>query len=132
MSRERMKHSFSVGDAVRISLNRATFSKAYRENFSEAIYKIKSLIPSHPPRYELEDLLGNHLKGSFYEQELVKIDFDPDRTYKIDKIVGRRNRGRQVLVRWYGYDPKFDTWLDAKEVKKYAGQNVKEKKKKTK
>jgi hypothetical protein len=110
-------HSFKVGDAVRISLNKGPFAKAYNENFSEAVYKIKFLVPSHPPRYEIVDLLGKKLRGSFYEEELEKVDFNPERSYKIDSIIAKK--GNKVLVRWYGYDKRFDSWIPAKEVKKY-------------
>jgi len=127
-SQEKYSHSFAVGQAVRISLNKGPFTKSYNENFSEAIYKIKSLIPSHPPRYEVEDLLGKQLRGSFYEEELVKVvDFDPQKkSYKIEKIVERK--GNKVLVRWYGYDHNHDTWLNAKDVKNYKAAGKTEQK----
>lgn len=55
---------------------------------------------------------------SFYAQELQKVTVKPDTTFIKDKTVDVRGSGRrkQVLVRWRGYSPKFDTWISSSNI----------------
>ena len=44
--------------------------------------------------------------------EPVEVDDEPE--YEVEKLVAhrRRARGLQFLVRWAGYDPSEDSWVD--------------------
>lgn len=122
MSKERPNFKYKEGDLVRVSYLRGKFDRSYHETYSEEIFKIKARIHSIPPRYELEDLLGELVKGSFYEQELVHVDEDPNRSFKIEKVLGyrkRKNTPREALIRWYGYSEKHDSYIPANQIKKY-------------
>ncbi|NJL55645.1 DDE-type integrase/transposase/recombinase [bacterium] len=113
---------YKEGDLVRVSYQRGKFDRSYHETYSEEIFKIKAQIHSVPPRYELEDLLGEAVKGSFYEPELAHAHEDPHRSFKIDKVLGyrkRKNVPREALVRWYGYSEKHDSYIPASHIKKY-------------
>jgi len=115
------KQKFVVGDFVRISLEKAAVgSKGYLPHFSREIFIVQKCIPRSPPVYILKDLLGEELKGAFYEPELVLVKkFDIDTAeYPVDKILARRTRDkrREVLVSFAGYPEKFNLWLPESEV----------------
>ena len=65
------------------------------------------------PVYEIDDFARDTVKGIFYQNELQKVEFDPDQAFKVEKIVDRRGRGRnkQVKLRWLGWLKKYDQWL---------------------
>jgi len=49
----------------------------------------------------------------FYEAEKQKIT-QPSALYRIKNIIRRRGKGKkaQVLVKWLGWDKKFNSWID--------------------
>ena len=75
------KSKFSIGDKVRISLLKNTFSKGYTSNWSEQIYAIYDIKSSNVHYYYLKDLNGNKIDGVFYEQELLKTDIKDNDLY---------------------------------------------------
>ena len=62
---------FKVGDHVRISKYKNIFAKGYTQNWSElfAVSKIKDTVPW---TCVINDLNGERIAGSFYEEELPK------------------------------------------------------------
>ena len=67
------KSRFSVGDKVRISINKSLFTKGATANWSEEIFTIKRIRrDTNPVVYELEDLAGEEVKGGFYKEQLQK------------------------------------------------------------
>lgn len=111
------KLPIQVGDSVRISKTKHTFEKGYTPNWTEEIFivdKVKSL--SKPPYLKLKDLSGDTVDGSFYLEEVQKV-IDTG-MYKVERILKRRKfRGEnQLFVRWLGYPPSFDSWIDADTV----------------
>ena len=83
----KLKGKFKVGDRVRISKKRKDFTKGYLPNFTEEIFVILKVLETDPPTYILNDMNDEIIKGSFYEQELVKYEND---AYEIDKIIKRK------------------------------------------
>ena len=61
--------------------------------------------------YELRDLAGEDMKGTFYREQLQKTKQD---IYRVEKVV--RKRGDEVLVKWRGYPEKFNTWMPAEDI----------------
>ena len=63
-------------------------------------------------------------EGSFYEQELLRSEQPVDGPFRIEKIIRSRRdpRGKntKVLVKWSGYPEKFNSWVDAKDLKDVA------------
>ena len=118
-------YQFNVGDTVRLSYGRRMFARGYAEKFSEELYKIASRVPSHPPRYKIVDLMGESIKGSFYEQEMQKAYVNTDdMEFKIDKVLGKKRLGKKLhyLVSWYGYPSKFQSYVPASQLKNYSGK----------
>ena len=67
------KRNFAVGDQVRITIKRGDFRKGYRPNFTRELFKISKVLNTEPVTYRIKDLQGEEIKGSFYEQELVRV-----------------------------------------------------------
>ena len=67
------KPNFAVGDQVRITVKRGDFRKGYRPNFTRELFKISEVLDTEPVTYRIKDLQGEEIKGSFYEQELVRV-----------------------------------------------------------
>ena len=66
---------FSVGDRVRISKFKNIFAKGYTANWSKEISVISKIKNTLPWTYELKDLNGENIIGSFYERESQKTKF---------------------------------------------------------
>ena len=61
---------FKVGDRVRISKFKNIFAKGYTPNWSSEIFIINKINDAVPCTYNLEDLNGEEIIGSFYDREL--------------------------------------------------------------
>ena len=83
-------------------------------NWSEELFVISKILPTHPLTYHLEDLLGTPIKGSFYAEELQKTKI-PDYA-RIEKILSKKtlsNGQKMIRVKWKGYDTRFHQWIPA-------------------
>jgi Integrase core domain len=111
------KPKFKVGDSVRIPKQKTVFSKGYIEKWTDEIFTIQSINTKYKPElYTLQDDKNESIQGSFYPQELQKVD-NTNKLYRIEKVIRKRtlpNKEKQVLVKWIGYrDP---TWIDANQL----------------
>ena len=66
---------FSVGDRVRTSKFKNIFPKGYTPNWSKEIFVDSKVKNTLPWTYELKDLNGEEIIGSFYDRELQKTKF---------------------------------------------------------
>jgi Integrase core domain len=105
------KPKYVVGDHVRISKNKTKMEKGYEYRFSEEIYEITNVLAHPVPMYRIKDELGKPIKGKFYEPELSYVRNFATKEHQIDKVLQRR--GKKVKVRWLGYGPEHDQWIDA-------------------
>jgi hypothetical protein len=103
---------FEIGDKVRISKQKAQFTKGYLPNWSNEIFTVVKVNKSLPITYVLQDSRGEIIRGSFYKEELARTKY-PE-IFLIEKIV--RRKGNKVLVRWQGYDSSYDSWLNKNEL----------------
>ena len=69
------KPKFKVGDRVRISKKKSTFEKGYTTRWTREIFVIEQVLNTNPVTYKINDLKGEEIKGSFYEQELQITEF---------------------------------------------------------
>lgn len=108
---------FSTGEYVRISRLKGIFEKSDKNNYSVEIFKIKRVKNTKPVTYQLTDLKGEDIIGSFYEQELIKT-YKPD-LYEIEEIIETKGRGKNKkhLVKWLGYDSSFNSWVNDSDIK---------------
>ena len=109
---------YKVGDVVRISKVRGPFAKGYEENYTHEFFTISECIPRQPTVYRLKDYDGDVIQGSFYEEELQKINVSRDKAFKVEKILEKKKQGKKnmVLVKWLGWPPKFNSWIPEKDV----------------
>lgn len=103
------KPKYRVGDKVRISIYKTTFRRGYQATFTEEIFTISEVLRTDPITYKIKDLSNEEVKGSFYENELVKYDKKDD-VYRVEKII--KKKGDKYLVKWLGYPET--SWIDKK------------------
>ena len=63
---------FKVGDRVKISKFKNIFAKGYTPNWSRGIFIVDKINDTVPYTYNLKDLIGEEIIGSFYDRELQK------------------------------------------------------------
>jgi len=109
------------GDLVRLSVLRRPFRKGYLPRWTLELFRISKALAGDPPFYKIEDLGGEILQGTFYEEELQKVHKN-DNVFRIESILKRRKRGKQLkyFVKWFGYPSKFNSWVSAKDFVRYA------------
>lgn len=107
------KTKFAVGDTVRISETRRTFKKGYLPSWTRELFKVVNILSTNPKTYSIVDYSGEPIKGKFYAEELQRVEQQDD-IFKVEKILKTRKRlGKtEYFVRWLGYPPKFDSWVD--------------------
>ena len=57
------------------------------------------------------NLNGEPITGSFYEKELQKTSQEK---FRIEKVIKRK--GDKLYVKWKGYDNRFNSWIDKKDL----------------
>ena len=102
---------FKVGDHVRISKHKNIFAKGYTPNWSEEVFVINKIKNTVPWTYAISDLNGEEITGSFYEKELQKTNQEK---FRIEKVLKRK--GDKLYVKWKGYDSRFNSWIDKKDL----------------
>ena len=100
-----------VGDHVRISKYKNIFAKGYTPNWSEEVFVIKEIKNTVPRTYLINDLKGEEIIGTFYEEELQKAN---QQEFRIEKVIKRK--GDKLYVKWKGCDNSFNSWIDKKDI----------------
>ena len=75
------------------------FAKGYTPTLSEEIFVIRKVKNTVPWTYEIADLNGEEIMGSFYEKELQNTD---QKEFKIEKVI--KKKGDKLHVKCKGYD----------------------------
>ena len=70
--------------------------------------KIKNTVPW---TYVINDLNGEEIAGTFYENELQKTN---QKEFRIEKVMKRQ--GYELYVKWKRYDNSFNSWIDKKDI----------------
>ena len=102
---------FKVGDHVRISKYKNMFAKRYMPNWSEEIFVIKKVKNTVPWTYVINDINGEELIGTFYEEELQGTN---QQEFRLKKVI--KKKGDKLYVKWKGYNNSFNSWIDKKDI----------------
>ena len=110
MAAANISPKFSIGERVRITKYKGTFKKGYLPNWTEEEFEVAAIVWSHPPVYKIKDLHGEEILGTFYEDELQKIQaaevFRVEKILKTKKVKGKK----YYLIKWRGYPDSFNSW----------------------
>ena len=101
---------FKVGDRVRISKYKNIFAKGYMPNWSEEIFIIKKNKNTLPWTYVMNNLNGDKIIGTFYENEVQGTMNE----FRIEKVIKRKDD--KLYAKWKGYDNSFNSWIDKKDI----------------
>ena len=88
---------FKVGDQVRISTYKNIFAKGYIPNWSEEVFIIKQIKNTVPWTYVINDLNGQEIIGTFYENELQRTN---QQGFRIEKVI--RKKSDKLYNKWKG------------------------------
>ena len=78
-----IKPKLKVGDYFRNVDKRNIFSKGYDSNWIRELFKVNEVLKTHPTTYKIEDINGEIIEGKYYEQELLKSEFDFESNNKV-------------------------------------------------
>jgi hypothetical protein len=96
---------FKVPQHFRISKEKLTFAKGGEQSYTTDIFRIQIVVRKIPrPVYELVDLLGKHIGGQFYEEELSPVIVTKHKSYPIHKILRKRVRNGSISILFAGKD----------------------------
>ncbi|CAB4008765.1 uncharacterized transposon-derived [Paramuricea clavata] len=117
-SEKPVRFKFNIGDQVRISNARRTFKKGYLPNSTEEVFTITKRVLRRPPVYKIADFDDEELKGTFYEQELQRVN-KTDSDFRVEEVLRSRmrNKRKEYFVKWMGYPDKFNSLVPAESVK---------------
>ena len=107
--KQRKRSKFSVGDFVRLSIEKAAFMKRYQEIWTEEVFIIDAIVYGNPTTYKIKNQDSEPIKRKFYEQELQLIV--KPKTYRIEEVIRKKKEGDRVLlyVKWKGYPDIFNS-----------------------
>ena len=111
--RKRKPAKFEVGDKVRISKWKTNFEKGFTPNWTEEIFVVKKVLYTKPVTYRLKNLLEDDVEGSFYDQELQKVDQE---VFRIEEVLEEDKESGESYVKWSGYPDKFNEWIPTEEI----------------
>lgn len=111
------KHTFKIGDKVRVQLTKGPFTKGHSQTFSREYFVIEKVINHLPIRmYQIKSMNTEEvIEGYFYKNELQLIKGD---VFRIEKVIETRKRGgqKQHLVRFEGFNSSHDKWIWDKDL----------------
>lgn len=106
--------AFNVGDKVRINLLKKAFKREYDQKWSGEVYLIRRrFVRDRLPMYLLQDYAGEALKGSFYQNELQRVQIPNDSLFVVDSILDRKQEKgvTKVKVHFKDWPARFDRWV---------------------
>ena len=119
LNQGRKPFKFKPGDRVRITHLRKVFSREYDQHWSGEVFTIaKRFRRGGVPIYRIKDYDGEDITGSFYQQELQKLDLKDNELFKIEPILKTKGSGvnKQYFVKWLYWPKKFNSWVKASDI----------------
>ncbi|XP_046557076.1 uncharacterized protein LOC124266310 [Haliotis rubra] len=92
------RYLFKVGDLVRISYLRRPFSTVFDLKWTEELFKVARRYKKQGfAQYKLKDFHDEPLTGSFYANELKKVNKAAGRFWQVEKVLKRKKGERKDL-----------------------------------
>ena len=101
----------SPGEMVRVSRIKGGFEKGYVPNWTEQHYRVEGAEGRHRRVYKLQNIRGEPIDGTYYQEEIQPIK---QNEFRVEKILKRRTNSegnKEALVKWKGWSEKFNTWI---------------------
>ena len=96
---------FKIGDIVRISKCKRAFCKRLHSKWGVfLIEKVKNAVPW---TYFINDLSGEEIVGTFFDNALQKTNQEE---FRIEKVIKRN--GDKLYVKWKWHNNWFNSWID--------------------
>ena len=106
-----------VGDKVRLNKKFRVFKKSYLPQWTEEVFLVKSIFTKQPVvTYKLTEWDGEDIKGTFYEQDVQKVNVADNALFRIEKVLKRQ--GNKVYVAWKGWPSKYNSWIYKKDLQR--------------
>ena len=121
--KQRHVYKFNVGDQVRLSTRRGAFQREYDTRWTGEIFKIhRRFMNQELPMYKIVDWFNEPVKGSMYQAELQKVDYNESDTIKIENILKYKGRGtsKEALIKWKDWPKKFNSWILASQIEDHS------------
>ena len=83
-----IKPKLKVGDYVRNADKRNICSKGYTSNWIRELFKVNEVLNTQPLTYKIQDMNGEIIECKYYEQELLKSEFDFESNKKVSESLG--------------------------------------------
>ena len=99
----RKDSKFEIGDTVRITKNKNTFTKGYVPNWSEECFVIKEVKNTVPCTYVISDLKGEEIVGML-QKKLQKTN---QKNFRVEKVIKRKDD--KLYLTWKCYDSSFNS-----------------------
>ena len=117
ISQPKEKPKFKIGDLVRISRKDNLFRKGYEMGWTYEIFIVAKVKKTTPITYSLKAFDNELIDGSFYKEEMQKVDKSSER-YPIERIINKRTRNGvvQYRVKYLGYDHSFNEWVNESDL----------------
>ena len=96
---------------MRISKYKNIFAKSYTPNWSEEVFVIKKIKNTVPWTYVINDLNGEEIIGTLYENELQRTN---QQEFRKENVI--KKKGDKLYVKWKGYDSSFNSWINKKDL----------------
>ena len=117
--KKRKQYKFKVNDKVRISYLKHAFQREYDQKWTGEVFIITQRYRRQGVEvYKLKDYSDEPISGTFYAQELQRVNKKEDTVWKVDKILKERTRKgeKEVLVSWYQWPAKYNSWIKKSEL----------------
>ena len=73
------------------------------------MFVVHRVIPGPLPTYKIREWDGSPVDGTFYKEDLQKVQLADDALFRIEKVL-KRQKG-QMLVKWQGWPDKYNSWI---------------------
>ena len=111
----KLKPRFRVNDRVRLNEKSRMFKKGYLPGWTEEVFIMSNVVPGVVYTYKVKEMDDTPVQGTVFEQDLQKVQIPDDALYH-RKVLKRQ--GNKVFVNWKGFPPKYDPWLNKKDIQK--------------